>query len=88
MTRERAKKLKEVFNAYADGQIIQSYSEHYGKWIDLAEVNFCDDTEYRVKPFQNKTQNKKWCDNYEDYQNACIHTETYTTANGMIAIAR
>lgn len=50
MTRERAKKLKEVFNAYADGQIIQSYSEHYGKWIDLDEVNFCDDTEYRIKP--------------------------------------
>lgn len=85
MTRERAKQLKDVFNAYADGQTIQSYSEHYGKWIDLAEVNFCDDTEYRVKPFQNK----KWCDNYEDYQNACnSHTETYTTANGMIAIAR
>ena len=50
MTRERAKKLKEVFNAYADGQTIQSYSEHYGKWIDLDEVNFCDDTEYRIKP--------------------------------------
>ena len=87
MTRERAKQLKDVFNAYADGQIIQSYSEHYRKWIDLDEVNFCDDTEYRIKPAE-KSNKCKWCDNYEEYQNATFHNETYTTANGITAIAR
>ena len=59
MTRERAKQLKDVFNAYADGQIIQSYSEHYRKWIDLDEVNFCDDTEYRIKPNETNESEKQ-----------------------------
>ena len=86
MKRERAKQLKDVFIAYAEGKEIQAYSEHYGKWIDLEEVNFCEDTEYRIKP--EKKENKKWCDNYEEYQNACYHNKTYRTSNGLIAIER
>ena len=50
MTRERVKELLPIFQAYAIGEIIQSYSEYYGDWIDLGEVHFCDDTQYRVKP--------------------------------------
>ena len=86
MTRGRAKQLKDVFIAYAEGKTIQSYSEHYGKWIDLEEVNFCEDTEYRIKP--EHKENKKWFDNYEEYQNACYHNKTYRTSNGLIAIER
>ena len=36
-----------------------------------------------------KSERKKWVDNYEEYQNACnTHTETYTTSNGLIGIVR
>ena len=49
MTRERVKELLPVFEAYAKGEVIQAYSEYYGKWIDLDEVHFNDDTEYRIK---------------------------------------
>ena len=86
MKRQRAKQLKDVFIAYAEGKTIQFYSKHYGKWIDLDEVNFCEDTEYRVKPEQKES--KKWVDNYEEYQNACYHNKTYRTSNGLNAIER
>lgn len=59
MTRERAKQLKDVFVAYAEGKTIQSYSEYYGGWIDLEEVNFCEDTEYRIKSEQEQLNDKR-----------------------------
>lgn len=49
MNRDRAKIIAPIIQAYADGETIQSYSEYYGKWIDIDEPHFNDDTEYRIK---------------------------------------
>lgn len=53
MTREEAKELIPIVQAYADGKIIQAKwrSESGDKWEDMPEINsFMEDLEYRIKP--------------------------------------
>lgn len=54
------------------------------------EFNICEQAE-REKHDEKvrELEHKKWTDNYEKYQEASNNsTETYTTTNGLIAIAR
>ena len=46
---ESAKKLWPIIKAYAEGKIIEVYSEYYGKWIEPPEPDFNEDSEYRIK---------------------------------------
>ena len=49
MTREEAKELLPIMQAYADGKTIQFWDE--GKWIDLFESDFYKSPDrYRIKP--------------------------------------
>lgn len=65
MTRERAKELLPIIQAYAEGKKIQFLSRQQqlnGKWIDVwydcciepCEPNFFEQTEYRIKPEYNE----------------------------------
>ena len=54
------------------------------------EFNICEQAE-REKHDEKvrELEHKKWTENYEKYQEASNNsTETYTTTNGLIAIAR
>lgn len=64
MTRERAKELLPIIQAYVEGKKIQFLSRQQqlnGEWIDIwydcvepYEPNFFEQTEYRIKPEKNK----------------------------------
>ena len=63
MTREEAKELLPIMQAYADGKTIQFWDE--GKWIDLFESDFYKSPDrYRIKPEPKyrpfKTQEECW----------------------------
>lgn len=50
MTREEAKELLPVIQAFAEGKIIE-FLDHKGKWRDMEEIEFAYATSrYRVKP--------------------------------------
>lgn len=50
MTRENAKALLPIIQAYAEGKVIQTINT-YGKWIDNYEPLFnCDYSMYQIKP--------------------------------------
>lgn len=54
-------------------------------WTDCNDGSKSSHIHVRVR----EVEVKKWTDNYEKYQQASTNsTETYTTANGLIAIAR
>ena len=50
MTRERAKELQPVFNAFADGKTIQVFSISLNNWRDIPDPNWESDGHYRIKP--------------------------------------
>jgi hypothetical protein len=50
MTRQRAKELLPVLQAYADGKTIQIKDQASGIWRDIDYTHFHDVIEYRVKP--------------------------------------
>lgn len=53
MTRERAKELLPVLQAYVNGETIQVAAQNKQSWIDLNEVNFehfDSKYSYRIKP--------------------------------------
>ena len=63
MTREEAKQLLPIIQAFAEGKIIQVLDE--GEWFDLREPDFKKSTNrYRIKPEQEyrpfKTQEECW----------------------------
>lgn len=63
MTREEAKELLPIMQAYSEGKTIQIKAR--SKWVDLREVDFnCPSNEYRVKPEskyrQFKTKEECW----------------------------
>lgn len=53
MTREKAKKLMPIIQAWIEGKEIQ-YKNHHGEWIDIKEnegVSFVNSSsDYRIKP--------------------------------------
>ena len=63
MTREEAKKMLPIMQAYAEGRTIQFLDG--GKWLDLCESDFYESPErYRIKPEPKyrpfKTQEEWW----------------------------
>lgn len=67
MTREQAKELLPIIQAFAEGEIIQ-YRNYYDEWMDIKEieeVNFISSpSNYRIKPKSKyrpfKTQEECW----------------------------
>ena len=62
MTREQAKHLAEIFNAYAEGKTIEVFLDLDWKWVEVPSDGYCFDVEnksYRIKkepkyrPFKN-----------------------------------
>lgn len=49
MTRDEAKKLLPIIQAYADGKVVQAFSSILNKWIDIENPAFRD-SEWRIKP--------------------------------------
>lgn len=61
MTKEKAKELLPLLQAYSEGKVIQ-YQENSGKWVDLENPDFaCDAIYYRIKP-EEEWQPYKDCD--------------------------
>ena len=63
MTREQAKELLPIIQAYAEGKTIQFLDG--GKWLDVCETDFHESTyKYRIKPEPKyrpfKTQEECW----------------------------
>ena len=50
MTRERAKELLPIIQAYAEGKMVEIYSPHSGEWKALDQPNFDTYSSYRIKP--------------------------------------
>ena len=50
MTREDAKQLLPVIQAYAEGKEVQYYYSQGGKWCGIEEPSFNADDEWRIKP--------------------------------------
>lgn len=53
MTRERAKELLPVIEAYAKGEVIECRDKYKGtneKWQLVIESTFHDDVQYRIQP--------------------------------------
>ena len=50
MTREEAKQLLPVIQAYAEGKEVQYYYSQGGKWCGIEEPSFNADAEWRIKP--------------------------------------
>ena len=50
MTRERAKELLPIIQAFADGKTIQMWLPVSKRWEDIDDPTFSDMTTYRVKP--------------------------------------
>lgn len=50
MTREEAKRLLPIIQAYAEGETIQVWDESENIWLDLSEPSFSRELKYRVKP--------------------------------------
>ena len=50
MTREEAKQLLPVIQAYAEGKEVQYYYAQGEKWCGIEEPSFNADTEWRIKP--------------------------------------
>ena len=49
MTREKAKEMLPIIQAYAEGKAIQ-YRNIEGEWEDIEEPSFSEYIEYRIKP--------------------------------------
>ena len=49
MTREEAKEMLPIIQAYAEGKTIQ-YRNIEGEWEDIEEPSFSEYIEYRIKP--------------------------------------
>jgi hypothetical protein len=52
MTREEAKQLLPVIQAYAEGKEVQYYYKNGETWCGIEEPSFNPDCEWRVKPVQ------------------------------------
>lgn len=55
MTREQAKELLPIIQAYAEGKTIQYKARDTGQWCDwkdclCSDCTFYDDIDYRIKP--------------------------------------
>lgn len=50
MTREEAKHLLPVIQAYAEGKEVQYYYENGTTWCGIEEPSFNPDTDWRIKP--------------------------------------
>lgn len=52
MTRERAKELAPIIQAWADGKAVQFYAEGMGAWqdFDRTDPDWFDSCQYRIKP--------------------------------------
>ena len=69
MTREEAKELLPIMQAFADGKTIQIYDDEEEKWIDITfeDLYFnCIPSYYRIKPEPEyrpfKTKEECWCE--------------------------
>lgn len=49
MTREQAKNLLPMIQAFAEGKKVE-YKNVYGKWIEVNNPSFDEPTDYRIKP--------------------------------------
>lgn len=49
MTREEAKQLLPIIQAYAEGKTVQYFSAGGGRWIDCVDPLFSGDADYRIK---------------------------------------
>ena len=49
MTREKAKELLPIINAYAEGKTVQ-FMDNKDMWQDYDDPNFFGDVKYRIKP--------------------------------------
>lgn len=58
MNRNQAKEFYHILQAYAEGRVIECRakpntvkgSEAPNKWTEMTEIEFCNNTEYRIKP--------------------------------------
>ena len=50
MTREEAKKLLPIIQAYAEGKTVQYFSAGGRRWVDCNDPLFSKDVKYRIKP--------------------------------------
>jgi hypothetical protein len=50
MTREEAKQLLPVIQAYAEGEEVQYYYKNGEKWCGIEEPSFNPNTKWRIKP--------------------------------------
>ena len=50
MTREEAKKLLPIIQAYAEGKTVQYFSAGGRRWVDCNDPLFSIDVKYRIKP--------------------------------------
>jgi hypothetical protein len=50
MTRETAKKLLPVIEAYANGEIIEYGSAGFNRWTEVEFATFDEKFDYRIKP--------------------------------------
>ena len=63
MTREEAKELLPIIQAFAEGKTVQ-YMDRNHNWNDFNNLSFYGDTHYRIKPESNyrpfKTKEECW----------------------------
>lgn len=50
MTREEAKELLPIIQAFAEGKTVQFMDNNIGKWIECNKPSFYGDIKYRIKP--------------------------------------